>query len=532
MSLFDSIIGTAAEKFGLSSDKAGGLLAALLGLITTGGFTGFIDRFRTAGLGDTVNSWITTGDNTPLSNEQLESALGEDTIASLADQAGVDRETATSAMAGMIPSVVDTLTPDGEIPDESSLMARIGGFLSNWGGAIGGAVAGGIGAAGAFAGDAAGATYDKGREVLGDGIGAVGGAAGAVSDRVSGALGSVGNTFDSDSDGEGSSALKWLLPLIILGLLIALGFWFCSKSPTPTIPAGNTNANKANTAANTSGATAKTIDSSFKLEAKNGKYVASGIVPDQATLDKIKAALTAQFGEGNIDFAGLKVDASAKPFAANWWTNFSQMLPNLKGWTTGTIAFAGNAITEAIGLPAAAIAQIKSLFGTGWTLPVSIAGAETATKQANEEALKELGEADSVDEVVKALNVSIINFASGKSEIPADAKPILEKAAEVLKKQSAGTTVEIGGYTDNQGNSAANKTLSQSRADAVKKALVGLGVSDAMLRSVGYGDANPVGDNATEDGRFKNRRIEYKTGSGNAPTATTTSANANANAAK
>lgn len=539
MSLFDSIIGTAAEKFGLSSDKAGGLLAALLGLITTGGFTGFIDRFRTAGLGDTVNSWITTGDNTPLSNEQLESALGEDTIASLANQAGVDRATATSAMAGMIPSVVDTLTPDGEIPDESGLMARIGGFLSNWGGAIGGAVAGGIGAAGAVAGntadkagDAAGATYDKGREVLGDGIGAVGGAAGAVSDRISGALGSVGNTFDSDGDGEGGSALKWLLPLIILGLLIALGFWFCSKSPTPTIPAGNANASKANTAANTSAATAKTIDSSFKLEAKNGKYVASGIVPDQATLDKIKAALTAQFGEGNVDFAGLKVDASAKPFAANWWTNFSQMLPNLKGWTTGTIAFAGNAITEAVGLPAAAIAQIKSLFETGWTLPVSIAGAETATKQANEEALKELGEADSVDEVVKALNVSIINFASGKSEIPADANPILEKAAEVLKKQSAGTTVEIGGYTDNQGNSAANKTLSQSRADAVKKALVGLGVSDAMLRSVGYGDANPVGDNATEDGRFKNRRIEYKTGSGNAPTATTTSANANANAAK
>lgn len=539
MSLFDSIIGTAAEKFGLSSDKAGGLLAALLGLITTGGFTGFIDRFRTAGLGDTVNSWITTGDNTPLSNEQLESALGEDTIASLADQAGVDRETATSAMAGMIPSVVDTLTPDGEIPDESGLMARIGGFLSNWGGAIGGAVAGGIGAAGAFAGntadkvgDAAGATYDKGREVLGDGIGAVGGAAGAVSDRVSGALGSVGNTFDTDGDGEGSSALKWLLPLIILGLLIALGFWFCTKSPTPTIPAGNANANKANTAANTSGATAKAVDSSFKLEAKNGKYIASGIVPDQATLDKIKAALTAQFGEGNVDFAGLKVDASAKPFAANWWTNFSQMLPNLKGWTTGTIAFSGNAITEAVGLPAAAIAQIKSLFGTGWTLPVSIAGAETATKQANEEALKELGEADSVDEVVKALNVSIINFASGKSDIPADAKPILEKAAEVLKKQSAGTTVEIGGYTDNQGNSAANKTLSQSRADAVKKALVGLGVSDAMLRSVGYGDANPVGDNATEDGRFKNRRIEYKTGSGNAPTAPTTSANANANVAK
>jgi OmpA-OmpF porin, OOP family len=535
MSLFDSIIGTAAEKFGLSSDKSGGLLAALLGLMTTGGFSGFLDKFRAAGLGDTVNSWITTGDNTPLSNEQLESALGEDTISSLANQAGVDRTTATSAMAGMIPSVVDTLTPDGEVPDETGFLSRVGGFLSNWGGAIGGAVAGGLGAAGAVAGgaadkvgDVAGATYDKGREVLGGGINAVGDTAGAVGNKVSGAVNNVGNAFDRDGDGDGGSILKWLLPLLLLGLLIALGFWFCSKSPTTTAPTGNANVNKANT--NATNTAVKTVDSSFKLEAKDGKYIASGSVPDQATLDKIKTALTAQFGEGNVDFAGLKVDAAAKPFAAGWWDNFSKMLPSLKDWKTGTIAFAGNAITQAVGLPAAAIAQLKSLFGTGWTLPVSIAGEETATKQANEEALKELGEADSVDEVVKALNVSIINFASGKSDIPADAKPILEKAAVVLKKQAAGTTVEIGGYTDNKGNPAANKTLSQSRADSVKKALVGLGVSDAMLKSVGYGDANPVGDNNTDDGRFKNRRIEYKTGTGGAPTATTTTTT-NTNAA-
>ena len=57
------------------------------------------------------------------------------------------------------------------------------------------------------------------------------------------------------------------------------------------------------------------------------------------------------------------------------------------------------------------------------------------TKQANEEALNELAEADSVEEVVKAMNVSIINFASGSSAIPADAEPVLEKAAEVLKAQ-------------------------------------------------------------------------------------------------
>jgi OmpA-OmpF porin, OOP family len=536
--MFDSIISEAQEKFGLG-DKAGGLLSSLLGLIANpanGGFGGFIGRFKNAGLGDLVNSWITTGDNTPISNEQLESALGEDTINSVAEQSGVDKATAASALGYMTPHVVDALTPDGEVPDEASLLSKLGGFLGGIGGSVGGAVLGAAGAAGALAGgaadkvgDVAGATYDKSKEILGGGIGAVGNAAGAVSGRASAAMNSVGDALDGDGDSGG--ILKWLIPLLLLGLLIVLGYWFCGKStPTTTVSNANSNVAKSNTNGNTM---AKTIDSSFKIEAKDGKYVVSGVVPDQATLDKIKAALTAQYGADKVDFAGLKVDANAKPFAAGWWDSFAKMLPNLKDWKTGTLAFAGSAITTAVGLPQAAIDQLKSLFGTGWTLPVSIAGTETATKQANEEALKELSEAGSVDEVIKALNVSIINFASGKSDIPADAKPILEKAAAVLSKQSDGTSIEIGGYTDNKGNADGNKKLSQARADSVKKALAALGVKDAMMKAVGYGDANPVGDNNTEDGRFKNRRIEYKKSDGTAPTSTTkTTTTTNTNAAK
>lgn len=485
MSLFDSIIETTGEKFGLSRDKTEKLLSALLGLISApqnGGFTGFFDRFRTADLGDKVSSWITSGDNKPISGEELESALGTENFNLAAKNAGVDQKTASSAMAFMVPQVVDKLTPDGEVPDEKSLLAILRGYSGS----------------------------------------------GAVHSKVSGSLGALGDTSDGDGDG-GNSALRWLLPLILLILLVVLGYWFCGTKSTPTAVVNPANVNKTVPNTNVNSAPKTTLNavaSSFKLEAKDGKYYASGAVSDQATLDKIKAALTSQFGEGNVDFSSLKVNANAKPFAAGWWDNFAKLLPNLKDWKTGSISFAGNSIETAGGLSQTAIDQIKILF-SGWILPVSIAGAETATKQANEEALKELGAADSVDEVVKALNLSIINFASSKSDIPADAKTILAKAAEVLKKQPAGTTVEIGGYTDNKGNADANKKLSQSRADAVKKELVGLGVSEAILKSVGYGDANPVGDNNTEDGRFKNRRIEYKTGSGSAPTAITTTTNTN-----
>ncbi len=531
MSIFDSITGMAEEKFGLSGGKAGGLVSSVLSMIISdGGLGGFLDRFRSAGLGDTVNSWITTGDNAPLSGEQLESALGEGNINDIAAKAGIERSTATSALSSMIPQVVDRLTPDGEVPESAGLLSTLGGYLGGFGGAAAGAVgAAGVMASNAFGsvGGAASDVADKGKDALRGGISSIGNAAGSVSKGVGGAINSTTDRFTGDDDSGGSSILKWLIPLLLLGLLLVLGYMFCGKS-TPTVTTNSNNAN-GNANANKAVTGAKQVDSSVSIKAENGKYTVTGGVPDEATKKQIMDAMTAQYGAGNVNFDGLKVDANAKPFAAGWWDNFSKLLPNLKDWKTGVLAFAGGAITEATGLPAAALAQIKSLF-SGWTMPLSIAGAEGATKQANEEALKELGSAGSIDEIIKALNVSIINFASGKSDIPADAKPILEKAADVMKKQPAGTTVEIGGYTDNKGNADGNKKLSQSRADSVKKALVGLGVTDAMLKSVGYGDANPVGDNNTDEGRFKNRRIEYKKSDGSAPTSTTTTTTTTGNA--
>lgn len=232
MALFDTIIGNIAERFGLSSEKSGGLLAALLALIADpakGGFGGFIDRFRNAGLGDTVNSWITTGDNTPLTDADVEKAIGSGEIDAIAAKTGLDRGAVKGAMAGMVPQVVDTLTPDGEVPDEKSLLSRIGGFLSDWGGVAGAAAAG-------VAGAAAGAA------------GKVGSAASAAGDRVSGGLRSVGDSVDLRDGGSGS-ILKWLIPLLLLGLAIALGYMFCGRGSAPASNA-NANANRTNANAN------------------------------------------------------------------------------------------------------------------------------------------------------------------------------------------------------------------------------------------------------------------------------------------
>ena len=90
-----------------------------------------------------------------------------------------------------------------------------------------------------------------------------------------------------------------------------------------------------------------------------------------------------------------------------------------------------------------------------------------------------------------------------------NAQAILAKAASVIKSAPAGTRIEVGGHTDNTGNAAANMQLSQDRAAAVASQLVANGVNAAMLTSKGYGQDKPIADNSTEQGRAKNRRMEF-----------------------
>jgi OOP family OmpA-OmpF porin len=99
-----------------------------------------------------------------------------------------------------------------------------------------------------------------------------------------------------------------------------------------------------------------------------------------------------------------------------------------------------------------------------------------------------------------------INFASGKATIEGDASDEIDKVADFMK-QYPDVKVTIEGYTDNSGNAAKNKALSQQRADAVKAELVKKGVDASRLSAVGYGPANPIADNRTEAGRAKNRRV-------------------------
>ena len=96
MTILEPIINEVSEQFGLRG-KAGPLMTALLSLVSnerTGGLQGFLDQFRRAGLGETVSSWVSRGSNTPITTEQLERAVGGDTVNRIASNVGAARAAA------------------------------------------------------------------------------------------------------------------------------------------------------------------------------------------------------------------------------------------------------------------------------------------------------------------------------------------------------------------------------------------------------------------------------------------------------
>jgi outer membrane protein OmpA-like peptidoglycan-associated protein len=79
-----------------------------------------------------------------------------------------------------------------------------------------------------------------------------------------------------------------------------------------------------------------------------------------------------------------------------------------------------------------------------------------------------------------------------------------------MMHQNPGLNIEVQGYTDNIGSEKANKIVSQRRADSVKDYLLARGIKADRIKAVGYGEANPIGDNKDAAGRAMNRRIEFK----------------------
>lgn len=95
------------------------LLQALTSLLgnnsNLGGLTGLVQAFQKNGLGEIVNSWVSTGQNMPVSPQQIEQGLGSDVLRQLASKAGLSPQDASSQLSNLLPNLIDQLTPNGKI---------------------------------------------------------------------------------------------------------------------------------------------------------------------------------------------------------------------------------------------------------------------------------------------------------------------------------------------------------------------------------------------------------------------------------
>lgn len=118
MSLLDQVVGAVTSKLGGQGNAQNGLVEAALSLINNnaGGLSGLVQAFKDKGLANVAASWVSTGKNLPITPEQIQSVLGNSQVREIAQKLGLSEEAASSQLSQMLPTVVDKLTPEGQIP--------------------------------------------------------------------------------------------------------------------------------------------------------------------------------------------------------------------------------------------------------------------------------------------------------------------------------------------------------------------------------------------------------------------------------
>jgi uncharacterized protein YidB (DUF937 family) len=143
MGLLDSVIGALGSAQGGGNVGGNGgepdLMGALAGMLggngaAGGGLGDLVARFQQGGMGEAVNSWVSSGANLPISPEQLQSVLGSDMVAGLARQFGLNPGEAAGQLSSILPQLIDQLTPNGRLPAAGEgglgdLAGMLGGLL-------------------------------------------------------------------------------------------------------------------------------------------------------------------------------------------------------------------------------------------------------------------------------------------------------------------------------------------------------------------------------------------------------------------
>ena len=318
----------------------------------------------------------------------------------------------------------------------------------------------------------------------------------------------------SYKEAEEKKKSGFLLPLIafvILAVLLAFIFRACSSQketePASTFPTQTASSEPAKLQLSTGAAGYLTT---CQLYSGNASYI-------NILQQEIKQIFNHTMGcgvESNANYHTEFIDQDAIP----------SVLKLVKGVPNVSLTWMGNQLsiqtanpTDAQQLAAKIQPLVKNMTvltqaATNTATPVAVdSHAVISTGNSNaEKALAEINP-DNIRalDIATALNMQIINFDTASTHIPEANKSILDQAAALMKRAPQ-VKLTVKGHTDAVGHAATNKTLSQKRAQAVVDYLVKQGVDPAQLQAVGYGQEQPIADNSTANGQFKNRRIEFE----------------------
>jgi OOP family OmpA-OmpF porin len=221
----------------------------------------------------------------------------------------------------------------------------------------------------------------------------------------------------------------------------------------------------------------------------------SGTVPDEASKAAMLTRLRELYGADQV-VDQLAIGAVALP--PNWNTYVQRLIgPNLKLVSKGELKVDGNNVT--IRGEVSNEAQRQQIAG-------DFATSLNPTYTVNNGLRVSAVEQNLLDDT---LAKRIIEFDSGKATLTASGMGILDEMAGALQKVK-GKKVEVIGHTDNLGLRESNLALSQARAEAVRGYLAGKGISPDTIVVSGQGPNRPVADNASAEGRARNRRIEFR----------------------
>jgi uncharacterized protein YidB (DUF937 family) len=126
MGLFDQLAGQVLGAVGgqPAQGTQGALISGVMAMIASnGGLPAVLQKLKDSGLQDHVASWIGSGENKPVSADQISNALGSDNVAQVAEHAGIPPDQAAQSLAQMLPQLIDHLTPNGQVP-EGDLMQQ------------------------------------------------------------------------------------------------------------------------------------------------------------------------------------------------------------------------------------------------------------------------------------------------------------------------------------------------------------------------------------------------------------------------